>query len=130
MTDTAPDWRTALRDARDHLAQARDLAAATRAAQDAAFAALETALEGAFQEGVKALPEPTAPPSPHRRAHRPGKIAKLDADPELRAFVLARIDRLTFVEIAAEVAAHFPPARHIGKSGIHEWWHRNRKTIR
>lgn len=43
---------------------------------------------------------------------------------ELQAFIRARIDRLTFVEIADEVAAHFPLARRVRRSAIHAWWKR------
>jgi hypothetical protein len=49
-----------------------------------------------------------------------------DADPELAAFIRARIDRMTFHQLAAAVAAHFPPVRRVGKSAIHSWWQRQR----
>lgn len=58
----------------------------------------------------------------HRRAHRPGRPARIDNDPALRAFVLARIDHLTFEQLAEEITKAFPPARRIGKSGIHACW--------
>jgi|GEM_PF-1813084 len=134
MTDQkhvdAADWRTALRDARSQLAQAKEWTAGVHAAQSFALADLETAIEGVLQEGINALPGPTVPPTAHRRAHRPGVMAKLDADPEVRAFVTARLDRLTFNEIATEVAAHFPPARHVGKSAIHDWWQKRQKRMK
>ena len=60
----------------------------------------------------------------HRRAHRPGNPSRLDTDPELNAFVLARIDTHTFPQLEEEIAAHFPPERRIGKSAIHRWWQR------
>ena len=60
-----------------------------------------------------------------RAAHRSGYPPKLDADPELRAFVLERIDRLTFGEIAAEVAAQFPLERRVSRSTLHRWWRAN-----
>lgn len=61
-------------------------------------------------------------PTEHRRMHRPGTVPKIDSDPELAAFIRARIDRLTFVEIAAQVAEVFPETRRVGKSTIHAWW--------
>jgi hypothetical protein len=42
----------------------------------------------------------------------------------LRAFITARIDRLTFYQLADAVAAHFPPERHLKKTAIHAWWKR------
>ena len=35
----------------------------------------------------------------HRRAHRSGRPGKIEGDPELEAFILARIDTLTFAQI-------------------------------
>ncbi|MFO1140849.1 MAG: hypothetical protein U1E59_00410, partial [Amaricoccus sp.] len=58
--------------------------------------ALERHREALVQDRLSALPPCDAPPSERRRPHRPGAQAKLDADPELQAFVLARLDRLTF----------------------------------
>ncbi|MFO1208688.1 MAG: hypothetical protein U1E40_05615 [Amaricoccus sp.] len=75
--------------------------------------ALERHREALVQDRLSALPPCDAPPSEHRRLHRPGVQAKLDADPELQAFVLARLDRLTFKNIAAEVAQCFPPERRV-----------------
>ncbi len=54
----------------------------------------------------------------HRRAHRPGRPAKIDGDPELQAFIRARIDTLTFARIASEVRATFPPDRHCSHPGL------------
>ena len=58
----------------------------------------------------------------HVAAHRPGKPGKIAADPELRAFVEARLSRMTFAEIEAAVAAYFPPERRASLSAIHRWW--------
>lgn len=54
-----------------------------------------------------------------------GRPAKIEADAELKAFVAARLDTLTFDQIAIEVAAHFtlPAAR---RSSIHRWWLKHR----
>jgi hypothetical protein len=95
---------------------------AAHAAQARASSRLELALEATVQEGFNALPSCNVPPSEHRRAHRPGKARIIPADPALQAFIRARIDSLTYVQIAAEVAAHFPPSRRVGKSAIQDWW--------
>ena len=95
---------------------------ASSAAQMRAINRLELALEQSLQAGLQSVPESTAPVSEHRRLHRPGIPPKIDSDPELQAFILARADRLTFIQIAAEVAQHFPAARRVGKSAIYDWW--------
>lgn len=100
---------------------------ASHAAQERAITRLETALQQGVQQGLQHLPVSEALPSEHRREHRPGVQRRIDADPELRTFIRARIDRLTFVEIADEVAAHFPPARRVRRSAIHAWWKRETK---
>ncbi len=97
---------------------------AAHAAQDRAITRLEMALQQAVQQRLQHLPASEALPTDHRRAHRPGVQRKIDADPELQTFIRARIDRLTFVEIADDIAAHFPPARRVRRSAIHAWWKR------
>ncbi|MCA8878606.1 MAG: hypothetical protein KDA73_01350 [Rhodobacteraceae bacterium] len=110
----------ALRAAKAGLDQAQaDLAAACAAV--ARLAALAEA------KVIAALPSSDVPVTAHRRAHRPGRPAQLDADPELRAFVLARIDSLTYQQIADEIALQYPLERRIGKSAIHHWWRRNQR---
>lgn len=101
----------------------RDLAREALAGLDAARAAL-TGLSTALQEGVKAPVEPPFNAAAWRAQHRCGTPSKLESDPELRAFVLARIDRLTFEEIASDIAAAFPPERRTSRSALHRWWHR------
>lgn len=114
------------------IAEAQGYRSAARAALDAASASLDalervlqSALEDGIEGGIEALPEPVAPPSEHLRHHRPGKPRKLDTDAELRAFVRARLDRMTFEEIAEAIAAHFPPERRVRRSAIHAWWKRS-----
>lgn len=63
----------------------------------------------------------------HVGAHRRGRLAKIAADPELRAFVEVRLSHLTFAEIETEVAAHFPPARRTSLNAIHRWWQRRQR---
>lgn len=90
-----------------------------------------TTLQSEAAHGLEqALTDCTVPITDHRRAHRSGRPAKLDADPELRAFVMARIDRLTFPEFAQAVAEAFPPNRRVSKSTIHKWWQGQRPTTK
>ena len=56
-----------------------------------------------------------------RRAHRSGYPRKIEGDLELQAFILARIDALTFEQITDAIKANFPPARHVGRSTVHRW---------
>lgn len=89
---------------------------------------LEQAREMAVKGRVYGLPDTTAPASEHRRQHRPGRPPKIDSDPELQAFIAARVDRLTFHQIADDVAQHFPPARQVRKSAIYAWWRKTNDT--
>lgn len=68
------------------------------------------------------------PVTEHRKNHRPGPPSKIDSDPELAAFIRARIDRLTFFEIEDDVATLFPAERRVKKTTIHAWWTRQRRT--
>lgn len=83
--------------------------------------------ELALQNGLGNLPLSDLPVTEHRRNHRSGVPPKIDGDPELRAFILARIDRMGYVEIATAVSEHFPKPRHVGKSTIHAWIKRYRR---
>lgn len=97
---------------------------AGRAALDRAATALEQALQTQVNEGVNALPISSVLVTEHRRQHRSGRAPKIANDPELQTFIVARIDRMTFAEIASDVAQHFPPSRRVGKSAVHDWWKR------
>lgn len=120
MGDRPPSLREALH--RAHSAcrtLAADLSELERALHDALQASLETGLQ-------QALKDPSSVHA-HRRHHRPGLTPKLATDPELRAFVEARLGTMTFDAIAAEVAATFPPERHVKRSAIHQWWQRHHR---
>lgn len=67
------------------------------------------------------LPLSDLPITEHRRNHRMGRAPKIDSDPELKAFILARIDRMTYAQLAQEVAEHFPKPRWVGQSTIYDW---------
>jgi hypothetical protein len=94
---------------------------------NAAAAELERALEEPLKPPLKTPSKPPEPPAStaaaeHRRQHRTGFPARLDADPELAAFVAARLDHMTYEAVAQAVAEHFPPARRVRRSAIHRWW--------
>lgn len=88
---------------------------------------LETAFNQALKEpssGAETVPVAVAE---HRRCHRSGVPPRISTDPELEAFIRARIDRLTFTQIIAEVAATFPPGRRTSLSALSRWWKLNRQ---
>ena len=91
----------------------------------AALRRASTALQAACKP---ASMEPETPRSSaaadHIRAHRPGKPSRIDCDPELRASVLARVERMTFTALADAIREHFPPHRRVAKSALNDWWHR------
>lgn len=127
---TAPDRDTPLREALAALGEARALAEASARAAGRASAALSTTLQTAREGALNtptdpAAPAPEAPACAHTAAHRPGRPARIAADPELYAFIRARVDRLTFHAIAAEVAATFPPARRVSATAIHRYWQKH-----
>lgn len=106
--------RTALHQARDSARQIGDLQAATARI----IRTLEAALEAPFNDPVK-------PPSQGQR--RTAIRSRIEADPELRAFILARIRDLTFDQVRAAIAATLGPARCPSRSSLHRWWHRHGK---
>ncbi|MBK0328137.1 hypothetical protein I5535_12645 [Rhodobacteraceae bacterium F11138] len=112
------------------LAEADALLRSAQAAQTQAIAALESAVKRADKDGLNTLSPEAWPITDHRRAHRSGPPPKIESDPELQAFITAGIDRMTFVQIADDVAAHFPPQRQVKKSAIHAWWHRSKRRRR
>ncbi len=124
---TAPDRDTPLREALAALGEARDQLASVEGTLTRVSIALEAALNGAAVGTAPdpAAPAPDAPACAHTAAHRPGRPARIAADPELYAFIRARVDRLTFHAIAAEVAATFPPARRVSATAIHRYWQKH-----
>ncbi len=92
----------------------------------AAITRLAAMLSDTFEAPVK--PPLNAPQTreealaAHRRAHRMGVPGKIEGDPELEAFILARIDSLTYAEIVAEVKAHFPADRQTSASAVQRWF--------
>ena len=93
---------------------------------DAALVRTIKTLEGALNQAVKGVlnaPLTAAENyAAHLRAHRKGLPSRILSDPELEAFIRARIDTRTFVEIVKEVDATFPPDRRTSVSAISRWW--------
>lgn len=114
---TVPPRGTALRDGQGQARRVHSLLTEACTALEALVSTLSIGLQTPVKEDVKAA---------HRRAHRMGRPAKIEADAELKAFVAARLDTLTFDQIATEVAAHFTPARRVSRSSIHRWWLKHR----
>jgi hypothetical protein len=106
---------TAIHQARDTARQIGDL----QAAQARTIRTLETALDQAVNGALKGRSMPADPP--RRRTEIRSRI---EADDELRHFILARVTRLTFDQVIAEIAATFPPPRRVSRSSLHRWWHR------
>lgn len=106
---------TALNQARDAARQIGDLQAAQTRTIRTLETAFEQAVNGPFNDPSK------TPLQPQRRTEIRSRI---EADPELRTFILARIATLTFDQVIADIAAHFPPARRTTRSSLHRWWHR------
>jgi hypothetical protein len=59
-------------------------------------------------------------------AHRSGRPSVIESDPELRAFVEARLGAMTFTRIVAEVAASFPEGRRTSLSALSRYWRKTR----
>jgi len=115
--------RTAIHQARDSARRISDLQAANARTIRSLEAALNAALKGPLNE-----PSPLPPGiADHRRAHRSGVPPRIASDPELEAFIRARIGTATFAQIIAEIAATFPPDRRTSMSALSRWWKANRQ---
>jgi len=64
---------------------------------------------------------------PMRQERRAGVAPRIDGDPELEAFIRARIDHMSFARLARAVADAFPPERRVHPATIHRWWQRQTK---
>lgn len=82
--------------------------------------ALKRGVQGAFNGDARAA---------HRAAHKRGGPPKVEADPEVKAFIIARLDRLTFTDIVTELKQAFPPDRHISRSSVHRWWQKTGRFL-
>jgi hypothetical protein len=125
MTDTSTPAtdpamiRTAIDQARQTAIQIDGL----RTANARTIRTLETALNQALKVASN------APSLPVNEAERRTETrSRIEADRELRSFILARIRNLTFADVLAEIAAQFPPDRRPSMSALHRWWHRYGKS--
>lgn len=114
--------RTAITQARQSACQIDDL----RAANSRTIKTLEGALNQAVKRVLNAPLTAAENNAAHLRAHRKGLPSRILSDPELEAFIRARIDTRTFAEIIKEVDAAFPPDRRTSLSAISRWWRANR----
>lgn len=115
--------RAAIDQARQAARQIGDLQAANARTIRTLETALNQAIKGPFNDPSN-LPPIAAE---HRRAHRAGIPPRIASDPELEAFIRARIWHLTFAQIIAEVAANFPSSRRTSMSALSRWWKANRQ---
>ena len=107
--------------------QARQTSVQIGALQDANARTIRT-LEAAFNQAIKG-PSNDNSKQVHPVTRRTEVRSRIEADPELRAFILARIGDLTFDQVRAEITANFGPARCPSRSSLHRWWHRRGKHI-
>jgi len=98
--------------------RARDRAKALMAVQEDVEEPVEGGFEARVEEAARAAVD-------HRKNHRPGFPRRIDTDAELRAFILARIDHMSFPQLARAVADAFPPHRRVSKTAIHNWYRAN-----
>lgn len=115
---------------------ARDTVRAATSELDRAQALLSEALDAIWSaRSVLAHPSSGFPvpvsedgSSLHERRLRGGRGQpfKIDTDPELKAFVMARIFERTYQQIAQDIASEFPPDRHVSRSSIARWWAKTR----
>ncbi len=59
-----------------------------------------------------------------RARHLPGQPSRIVGDPEVRAFIDARLSTMTFVELAEAARVEFGLPRAPSKSAIARYWHR------
>ncbi|WP_157970997.1 hypothetical protein [Pseudogemmobacter bohemicus] len=81
---------------------------------------LSAALQGQFNPPLNTGLNPAEWRAQHRSGHPP----RIDADPELRAFILDRIGSQTYDQIVSAVRATFPAERWVSRSSISRWWRR------
>lgn len=118
---------TMIRTALDQALQTSVQIAALQAANSRTIDTLKSALKQPVEGPVNApltLPQGAAE---HRRAYRSGVPSRIASDPELEAFICARIGHMTFAQILSAVAASFPPRCQTSMSALSRWWKANRQ---
>ena len=109
----------------DHPLQ-QPLIAAIDMLQDV-MAAYESTVEHPIQQPLNASQTRAEILAEHRRQHRSGQPSRIASDPELQAFIRARIDTMIFTDIIAAIAAAFPKERRTSLSALSRWWKANQQ---
>lgn len=106
--------------------KARDLTRLASDAQEQALIALSKPDQTGVSQGFNGSVKGVISEADYRREHWMGRPSRLNTDADLNAFVSARIETMTFKEIAEAVKEAFPPGRRVSLSSIHRWWQRLR----
>ena len=125
MTDISPSLAAhlaALRKAKRHLSRNKKIINSLAEGNDKCSAAVDEVIERTCGKDFEGLPATDVEATAHRRKHRRGRLPKIDADPELRRFVLERMDKMTFAELERQIEDAFPEDRRVRRSAIHAWW--------
>ena len=80
-----------------------------------------TPVEGPFETPLDAPQTRNEILAARRRAHRSGSPSKIEADPEMRAFIAAQIDTHTFAQWWQKSSKPSSRNRHVSRLGIHRW---------
>lgn len=112
------------------LAMVTQISAQARAGADVlqGIARTADALQSAIEHGAQ-VPVEEAFNEAFKPLDRLPVRGKIEADSALQDFIRARVMTMTFTDIVADVAAHFPRERHVSVSSIHRWWHRCGKFL-
>jgi len=109
MTDQPGTALTVLTQLRVQARAASDALDGLTRAADALEAVIQGGLKGPFKGVFNALSNDLT---------RPTVRSKIDADSELEDFIRTRVMTMTFGEVTAPVADHFPPERRVTLSSI------------
>lgn len=86
------------------------------------LAAWESQTEGDMREVVSTAQS-------LRRLRGGPSVSKLDADLDMRAYALARIHAMSYVQLAEAMAIEFGSDRAPSKSSIGRWWQKQRNDL-
>lgn len=120
--DAVARFRDRLEAAESDLAMARGLIKAAIDGNDRSAAHVQKVISDLVKEAINDLPDCDVPGTRHRLERRRGRMSKIESDPELRMFILSRIEKMTYAELEVAIEAQFPPHRRIKRSAMHWWW--------